>query len=138
MESPYRGRVVDLVNPYSNRDTNRGGGLRSKGPDRALQWLDEHPGRWAMVGEGEMGTTIGTLGQRGYAHSVRGDRTYASRPHPEGESLRDALNRTAVVFDALPRLERDPFNWTPAELADAVQTARDNLFPAGPIREEGP
>ncbi len=129
MDSPYRGRVVDLVNPYANRDTNRGGGLRSKGHEKAFQWMDANPGRWALVGEGDMGTTISTVNQLGYNSSVRGDRTYACRPHPEGESLREALHRTVVYVDALPRLERDPFNWTPAELADAVKTARENLFP---------
>jgi hypothetical protein len=27
-----------------------------------------------------------------------------------------------------PKLERDPFNWTEAELADAVQTMHDSLY----------
>jgi hypothetical protein len=132
--SPYVGRVADLVNPYMRPSPGLEGRTRARttGGRDISAWLEAHPGRWAMVFENGMGTLAGTIKKLGYNFSERDRdtphmRVYAQNPHPEAESLKDALARTPSLY--LPKLERDPFNWTPAELAEACQIARDNLFP---------
>lgn len=134
--NPHRGKVVDLVNPYMNADTNQTGGTAAQGAEYAVWWIERNPGRWALVGENGMGATFHIIERMGYRPSVRTKQAgrpglwiYAQVPHPEGESLSEALHRSASLFEALPPLERDPFGWTPAELADAVRYSRDNLFP---------
>jgi len=133
--SPYVGRVADLVNPYISASP----GVEAKrrqvmtGGQDIAAWLEAHPGRWAKVFEDGAGTLAGTIKKMGYRFSERDRdtphmRVYAQKPHPEAESLRDALARTERAL-YLPKLEKDPFNWTPEELADACQIARDNLFP---------
>lgn len=126
----HRGRVVDLVDPYLTIDSSNKGGL-TPAPRPVCAWLDSHPGRWAMVAENGMGISATTMGRLGYQYATRdhGNKHYARLPHPEGELLHEALHRTQSLFDVLPRVERDPFNWSPAELADAVQCAKDNLHP---------
>ena len=131
-DNPHRGRVVDLVDPYETigASTQRGGHLTP--PPRLLcNWLDTHPGRWAMTAENNMGTGDSIMARLGYETARRdhGTKHYARLPHPEGEPLHEALHRSKTLFDLLPQVERDPFNWTPAELADALQCALDNLFP---------
>lgn len=129
--NPHRGRIADLVNPYMNRTTNQGGGIKATGYEHALLWLDRHPGRWALVGEDEMGASPEMMLRAGLEVSTRGRGAlvYARVPHPDGEELSEALHRGATLLEALPALQRDPFNWSPAELAEAAQIARDNLFP---------
>lgn len=128
--NPYRGKVVDLVNPYMTRETNRRR-LSSAYDDMeyAVWWLQRHPGRWALVGDGGMGASKDMAVNMGLHVLVRGERTYAQVPHPEAEALNEALHRSARLIDVLPRVTRDPFNWTKAELAEAVEIARANLFP---------
>lgn len=137
LNNPYRGKVVDLVNPYLTREGNRGGGSTAAGTEYTLWWLHRNPGRWALVGENSLGIsreTAQNLGLRALYRGV-GDRVYAQVPHPEAEPLAEALHRSASLPDALPRLTRDPFNWTKAELAEAAQIARDNLFPVTDRKE---
>jgi hypothetical protein len=131
--NPHRGKVVDLVNPYMNADTNQTGGLCASGVEYMQWWLHRNPGRWALVGENGMGATSHIIERIGLKWGVRGRRVYAQLPHPEAEPLAEALHRSATLIEALPPLERDPFKWTPAELAEACQVARDNLFPVSQV-----
>lgn len=135
LTSPYVGRVVDLVNPYLTPSPGLDGGNRARvtGGRDIGAWLEANPGRWALVFENGMGTSGDIIRKLGYVSSTKGRdlatlKVYAQNPHPEAETLKAALARTERVL-YLPKLERDPFNWTPAELADACQVARDNLFP---------
>jgi hypothetical protein len=130
-DGPHRGKVVDLVDPYTTIDPSNQGGPPMVPPAALCHWLDTHPGRWAMTAQNGMGTSDTIMARRGYETGrwERGGRHFARLPHPEGETLKEALHRNKTIFDVLPEVERDPFNWSPAELAAAVQCARDNLFP---------
>lgn len=137
-DGPYKGVVVDLVDPYFTPESKNIGGFKatSEGGRYAIWWMRQHPGRWAKVAEGPVGLTKSLLSvcpdiestESTYETKTRVRLTYARVPHPEGESLIEALQRKQKVL-VLPAVQRDPFNWTPAELAEAVQIARDNLFP---------
>ena len=130
--NPHRGKVVDLVNPYMTVSSNQQGGFGATGNEYALWWLNRHPGRWALIGEGGLGCSPDIAMRQGLLARTRGGdkgKVYAQVPHPDGEPLSEALHRTATLLEALPKLEKDPFNWTPEELADAVECARANLFP---------
>jgi hypothetical protein len=134
--NPYVGPVVDLVNPYMTADANQtGGSSKAGGYEYAEWWLKRHPGRWALIGEGEVGFSKHIVQRLGLEYGVRNKRgtvgkVYARMPHPRGEELIEALRRTEPpeVLD-LPELVRSPFNWTPEELAEAALIARANLFP---------
>lgn len=131
-ENPHVGKVVDLVNPYMTAASNQHGGFTVTGFEYALWWLTTHPGRWALIAENGLGCSPDIAMRKGLLARTRGGdkgKVYAQFPHPDGEPLKEALHRSATLLEALPALERDPFNWTPAELADAVQCARENLFP---------
>lgn len=131
-DGPHRGRVVDLVDPYITIDHANKGGKLTPPPALVCRWLDTHPGRWAMTAENGMGTSSQLMKRFGYQVAERdhGTRHYARLPHPEGEPLHEALHRSKTwLVDVLPEVERSEFGWTPAELADAVQCARDNLHP---------
>lgn len=143
-ENPHVGVVVDLVDPYFTPVAKHAGGNKSTTPasEWAIQWLRAHPGRWALVALNNTGLTRQLLRQHPDIHATENrspamnadgnSRTYAQVPHPQGESLREALARRSIPGATalkLPELERDPFNWTKAELAEACQIARDNLFP---------
>lgn len=140
-ENPYVGKVVDLVNPYMTQDSNTaGGGREAEGGEYALWWLRTHPGRWALVAEGKVGIPIAILQKAGMRTSMTQKnksrvnyKLYAQNPHPEGEDIKEALARTMPPRLELPEITKSDFNWTPAELADAVYVMRQNLFPA----EEG-
>ncbi|HEX9089356.1 MAG TPA: hypothetical protein VF867_17830 [Arthrobacter sp.] len=132
---PVVGRVADLVNPYLTPAPGQEGGNRARvtGGRDIGAWLEANPGRWALVFENGMGTSADIIKKLGYVASSKGRdlrtmKVYAQNPHPGAETLTEALARTDRRL-YLPKLERDPFNWTPAELADACQVARDNLFP---------
>lgn len=134
--SPYVGRVVDLVNPYLTPAPGLEGGYaaRQAGGRDVTGWLDANPGRWALIFENGMGTSTNMLKRMGYITSERDKNTsymrvYAQLPHPEAETLSEALARTPERKLYLPTLGKDPFDWTPDELAEACQIARDNLFP---------
>jgi hypothetical protein len=131
VDNPHRGKVVDLVDPYVTIDTSNQGGKLTPPPVLLCHWLDTHPGRWAMTAENGVGTSDSVMQRLGYETGRRdhGARHYARAPHPEGEPLFEALRHQKTLLDVIPRVERDPFNWTPAELADAVQCAMANLFP---------
>lgn len=132
-DCPFRGPVADLVDPYATKDT-AGASVR-----RLTDWLDAHPGRWALFVEGEQGVDIKNLSAAGYEVTQRTSKTtrvrkaYVRLPHPEGESLEEALARGvggAATYPAdLPDLAKDSFGWTKEELAAAVQAARESLFP---------
>lgn len=137
-DGPYKGVVVDLVDPYFTPESKNVGGFKatSDGGRNAIWWMRQHPGRWAKVAEGAVGLTRSLLSiypdiesnESNYETKDHRRHTYARVPHPQGETLLEALQRGKKVL-VLPAVQRDPFNWTPAELADAVQIARDNLFP---------
>lgn len=131
MTSPYRGKVVDLVDPYQTAEGTGQGGILTPAPARICRWLDTHPGRWAMTAENGTGYSWQIMRRLGYETGTRdgGARHYARVPHPEGEPLHVALRHSMSLIEALPKLEKDPFNWTAAELADAVDCAMANLFP---------
>lgn len=137
-ESPYVGKVVDLVNPYMTQESNTaGGGREAEGGEYAIWWLMNHPGRWALVAEGKVGIPIALLQKAGLRTSMTQKnktrahyKLYAQYPHPEGEDIKEALARTAPPRLELPEITKSDFNWTPAELADAVYVMRENLFPA--------
>lgn len=130
------GPVVDLVNPYMTAEKSQTGGAgTAAGSEYAEWWLRRHPGRWALIGEGEVGFSKHIVQRLGLEYGIRNKRgeilrTYARVPHPRGEDLMTALRRheTNEVLD-LPELVRSPFNWTPRELAEAAAVARANLFP---------
>jgi hypothetical protein len=130
-EGLHRGKVVDLVDPYVTIDFSNQGGKLTPPPPLVCHWLDSHPGRWAMTAQNGVGTSDSIMARLGYQTARRdaGARHFARLPHPEGEPLHEALHRSKTLLDVLPAVTRDPFDWTPAELADAVQCARDNLFP---------
>lgn len=138
-ESPYKGVVVDLVDPYFTIEVKNTGGFRphSEGGNYAIWWLRRHPGRWALVAEGTTGLTKQLLRACPDIRPAIRDgwdgvtRTYAHLPHPEGESLAEALSRRPIAVGLyLPEVTRDEFDWSTEELAEACQVARDNLFPA--------
>jgi hypothetical protein len=142
---PYNGVVVDLVDPYFTQAAkNSAGGFKatSPGANLAIWWMRQHPGRWALVGTDGVGLTrqllqyypdIQAVEYRG-SRTIDGiTRTYARLPHPEGDPLSKALERQPITKAKveLPALGRDEFNWSKAELAEACQIARANLFPTG-------
>lgn len=130
----YVGPVADLLDPYLDPYRKQTGGtMRAVGTDYVRWWLERHPGRWALVGQDELGLTRYVVANMGYVPGIRQKpgnpvRTYAQNPHPLGESLAEALRRTPTPPDDLPELTRSSFNWTPEELADACRVARQNLF----------
>lgn len=134
-ESPYVGKVVDLVNPYMTSENNTaGGGRPAEGGDYAIWWLTTHPGRWALVAEAKCGVPLALLQNAGLRTSIVAKGTpqtkvYAQFPHPKGEDIRTALARTDTPRLELPVITKSDFNWTPEELADAVYVMRENLFP---------
>lgn len=139
-DNPYVGKVVDLLNPYMSQENNlAGGGRKATGGDYAIWWLLNHPGRWALVGEGKCGIPLALLHEAGLRTSQMNKSTpqfklYAQLPHPKAEDLKAALARTIVPRLELPELAKSDFNWTAAELADAVYVMRENLFP---VSEQG-
>lgn len=142
-EDPYKGVVADLVDPYFTPEIKQktgGNKIASEAENYAVWWMRRHPGRWALVAEGTTGLTRQLLKafpevQVSEHRSLRSasdgiNRTYARIPHPEGESLAEALERRPLSVGLhLPAVTKDNFGWTKAELADACQAARDNLFP---------
>ena len=132
---PYRGKVVDLVNPYLPPAPGLVGAnlTRAVGSGSIAAWLEANPGRWALVAENGMGVSAEAMRRLGYLVAQRGPdddlRSYAQKPHPKAETLREAMARDPDKQLYLPKLERDPFDWTPAELADAAEHARSKLFP---------
>jgi hypothetical protein len=133
-DNPYIGPIVDLVDPYLTVDTKKAGGFKHKGGEYQDWWLRTHPGRWALVGSHGMGLIREWCLDRGYKYATRNphQRVYAQNPHPEGEPFHTAYKRMTQGNEMyIPELTRDEFNWTPAELAEACQLARDNLFPVG-------
>lgn len=138
--SPYVGPVADLVDPYLTAEVKNIGGFKSVFQSNpAIQWLRRHPGRWALVAEDSTGLTrellkicpdITVSVQSGHRYGDRVSRTYACLPHPEGESLSEAMKRRPVgPVLYLPEVQRDDFNWSKAELEDACRVAKANLFP---------
>ena len=141
-ESPYVGTVVDLVDPYFTIEVKNVGGFKptTAGGNYAIWWMRRHPGRWALVGEGTTGLTrqllkvcpeIEVKEYRALRLTHDGiARTYARLPHPEGESLTAALDRRPAAAGLhLPAVTTDEFGWSKAELEEACQVARANLFP---------
>lgn len=143
-DSPYVGKVVDLLNPYMTQENNlSGGGRCAEGGDYAIWWLTTHPGRWALVAEGRCGIPRATLAKAGLrtaetSKSTPDYRLYAQMPHPEGEDIKSALARSQTPRLELPLVAKSDFNWTAAELADAVYVMRENLFPVKDKEEPAP
>jgi hypothetical protein len=137
---PRVGVVVDLVDPYFTAEVKNAGGFKatSPGSNTAIWWLRRNPGRWALVGEGTTGLTKQLLKQcpdlYGTERSFQGViQVYACLPHPEGESLKAALERRPLPRGLyLPEVTKDEFNWSPEELKEACRVARENLFPVSP------
>lgn len=142
-DSPYIGVVVDLVDPYFTPEVKNVGGFKaaSAAGNYAIWWMRKHPGRWAMVAEGNIGLTrqllrvcpdIKVTEMRPIGSNLR---VFARVDHPESEPLSQALERRpigprpTVAQLYLPEVTRDEFDWSTAELAEACQIARDNLFP---------
>lgn len=143
-ENPYVGPVADLVDPYFNIDQKKVGGFSPSSPGGAyaVWWMRRHPGRWALVGEGVAGLSrvllkhapdIEVIESNRDRGKPGGAKIFARLPHPRGESLRESLLRRPIGQPALylPEVTTDEFSWTKAELAEACQVARDNLFPVG-------
>lgn len=130
--NPHVGVVADLLNPYMSYEAKqKAGGYSIGGCELAFWWLRTHPGRWALVGVGPTGVAR----QRGEDAGFRiGTRCYdgvtyyyAQVPHPEAETLTQALKRTPPRDVDPPMLTTSDFNWTPEELAEACQVAREDL-----------
>lgn len=126
----YCGPVADLVDPYAERtnEESRASILEVK------KWMRDHPGRWVMFGEGEMGVSRANfemefeVRQKSDVYGLA--RVFARKRHPKGESLERALARTTGLgrYPAdLPDLEPDPFGWTQEELDDAVRASKEML-----------
>lgn len=134
--NPHVGPVADLLNPYADpAEKQRGGTRKAAGSEYAAWWLRRNPGRWALVGVDTTGlvswAVVKELGLR-YAERTLADgthRVYAQYRHPDGEPLMEALKRMPPEFIELPALTKSDFNWTPAELAAAVEVMHDKLFP---------
>ena len=137
-DNPHVGVVVDLVDPYFTPGTKNIGGFKatSHASNYAIWWVRNNPGRWAMVAEGNAGLTRSLLKVcpdiQVVEHRPAGSilRVFARVDHPESEPLPRAMERRPIgprLF--LPEVTRDEFNWSTAELAEACQIARDNLFP---------
>ena len=135
------GPVADLIDPYLDGSVNQAnGGRKQSGCELVIWWLESHPGRWALVGEGGVGLGKGAVVSLGYTlgTTARRDelqRTYAQKPHPLGETLKEAMKRGTprprLTREALALPEHrghDSFNWTPEELADACRVARKSLY----------
>jgi hypothetical protein len=137
--NPHVGPVADLFDPYLTFDAKQNGGkTRGAGSAYMCWWLDRHPGRWALVGIGNVGIQRDTVTEKGYRLGMRtgpgGHRhTYAQKPHPEGISLLETIHRFHPTppkrHIELPALGKSDFNWTPEELAEAVRIMRENLYP---------
>ena len=128
--SPYVGPVVDLVDPYATKDE------AAAAAERIMSWMDANPGRWVMFAEGPYGIDRKNIARRYevvHRGTMRGvKRAYARLPHPEGESINDALARrqgVVVELEDLPELAKDQFEWTAEELQKACEAARESLFP---------
>jgi len=126
--------VVDLVDPYSTKDT------ATTTAETLGVWLRAHPGRWAMFSEGEHGLDGKLILAAGFEVAQRSKsarptrRIYARLPHPLGESLSEALARTKDDLGTYPAdlptfRGQDSFNWTKEELELACRAAREKLFP---------
>jgi len=139
---PQPGEITDLRWTHAVGTHNKHKGAIAK----ALgHWLDDHPSYWVLVGEytrkGERkfstGWAPGTLDGNDILHVMRDGNIYArSRLDLGGttaaESLQAALDGENGAQEAvltLPKLTKDPFGWTEAELNLAVATARDWLYP---------
>lgn len=132
--SPYRGPIADLVNPYAgpHNDECKSSIVEIKA------WMNNHPGRWCMFSEGELGVSRSNFEDPRYEVRLKKDPKtrlvcgYARLKHRQGESLEAALAHAGNLgrYPAdLPDLDRDSFNWTPEELAEAVRASKEMLFP---------
>lgn len=112
-------------------------------------WLDDNPEVWALVGTHDREGTVThtTSGFHPYALPKRGligchidSRSYARSAILLSAADREAVHASlarALKIDSdeadgeirLPRLTKDPFGWTSAELNSAVAAARDWLYP---------
>lgn len=138
-DNPHVGVVADLVDPYFTPGTKNIGGFKatSHASNYAIWWVRNNPGRWAMVAEGNAGLTRSLLKVcpdiQVVEMQLKGTvlRVFARVDHPESEPLSQALARRPLGQARLylPEVTRDDFNWSTAELAEACQIARDNLFP---------
>ena len=96
-DGPYRGKVADLVNPYMSIDSRLSGGNLATGAEYAVWWLQRHPGRWGLIGEGGLGVSPDIAKRLGLTVRRTGGllgKVYGTIPHPEAEDLKDALRRT--------------------------------------------
>lgn len=134
MSGPYVGPVADLVNPYFDCDNKiKGGTAVNPGCEYVVWWLENHPGRWALVGENGVGLGRGAMTTLGYEYYRRKpygqiERIYARKPHPQGETLDQSLERRPPKWIELP-VPKPDFDWTKEELEVAVRRGMELLFP---------
>jgi hypothetical protein len=107
-----------------------------------VRWLDANPGCWALVGTYDLlsskrsrlaGWNEASLSKRGLPVRMHEGNVYAQSVSKEAHELERVLaflaGETMDGFE-LPRLERDKFDWSLAELLTAAETARNWLFPS--------
>lgn len=145
--TPVPGEIADLRWAHAIGTNNVHKGMISK----ALRaWLDENPRYWALVGSFSLhgnsrnatsGWSVNSLHGRDILHAVRDGSVYARSTQELGdmtpsESLQAALDGDNGARESalcLPKLTKDPFGWTEAELSSAVAVARDWLYPTEAI-----
>lgn len=141
--TPVLGEIADMRWAHALGTNNVHKGIITE----ALRyWLDDNPRYWALVGSFTLngnsrnatsGWSANSLHGRNILHAVYDGGVYARSMLELGdmtpsESLQAALNGDNGVLGsaiALPKLEKDPFGWTEAELNLAAATAREWLYP---------
>lgn len=141
--TPVPGQIADVRWAHALGTNNMHKGAIAE----ALRvWLDDNPSFWALVGTfidnngnktATSGWSINSLHGRQILHALRNGHVYARSMFDLGgvtvsESLQAALdgeNGAQEAVISLPKLTKDPFGWTEAELNLATATARDWLYP---------
>jgi hypothetical protein len=111
---------------------------------RGSAWMEANPGRWFIVGEidrehgtrndTDIGMSLATARRNGFEAERLNSKVYARLSHPAGLPLSDFVTRSYErQFEPLPKLERDKFDWSLAELLTAAETARNWLFPMNAV-----
>jgi len=102
----------------------------------AMKMLDRYPGRWAIIRsrsktEGfDYGMKADVFKAHGYEVSCLNGNTYVRRAHRSGIPLDATVTRLPRRMPCpLPAVENDEFGWSPAEINNALATARAWLFP---------
>ena len=140
-----RQAVLCLIDGYlgSVQEGKDGSFGMTEGMKRKLQLLDRYPGRWALVGtefsqDGRkelVGTQARSFAKYGYETATLGGKIYARKSHPDGLPIEAVVEKAPKrYYEPLPAVQPDSFGWSPAEIKNALATAKAWLFPTEGIQ----